>query len=274
MGRMIRSLRSAAVPAVVGLSAVLLLSACSSDDDGGAPVAAGVSDGGASAAGPAADGVVENGVAEPAQQPAATVGGDPATRFVHCLDEAGVTASVTADGLVIVPSALARAATDARQAGDRAAAVFNDPRLDHVVLFTPDSVGTPSVAPASAGYFSEDPLAADAWLACEAAHPDFRNELPDHELSPESVDRVAALTEAAFAFAAQARAAGHHWVADPAPGSPIILLPAGLTEGELRAALNDALAGDDDLWVAFDTLADLGFDWRAVVAEHTGAALG
>ena len=201
-------------------------------------------------------------------------GGDPAARFLACATEAGFEGFLDERGNVWVVDDFAQQVLDLRlQASDQPfpAGLLDDPRPGHAHMFSQGDDGRGVVVPVSAAYFTQDPVAAAAWAYCEAAHPDFEQPgfVVDEGLQAE---RLAIVQQDALGFARRARDAGHHWVADPVPGSPFIVLPAGLTEAELRAALADAL--DPDTWVGFDSDADLDFAWREVIGEFAGAAQG
>jgi len=271
-----------AAPAAGLVAVALLLTGCTSAlDDAAASAGHDV------APAPAAD----DGAPDPTEHDAAgatdgagtdgtgeETGGDAAARFLACVVEAGFEGFLDEWGNVRVVDDFAQQLLNSRLAhgastgpSDTADPSWRDPRTHYAHIFGQADDGRAVAAPTSAAYFSEDPVAAAAWAGCEAAHPDHVQ--PGIVVDEGAhAERLAAAQRDALAFARSARDAGHHWVADPMPGSPLILLPAGLTEAALRAALTDAL--DPGVWLSFDTLEDLGFDWRSVVGEFVGAGLG
>jgi len=261
--------------APVGVLAVALLAGCStaSDADAGRIDPA---DAGLVAPAPEAD--ERSGGGSDDDGAGAATGGDPAARFLACVTDAGFEGSLDEWGNVRVVDDFAQQLLDLRlQASQQSSPaglldeLSGDPRPGLAHIFGQGDDGRGVVVPVSAAYFTQDPVAAAAWAYCEAAHPDF--EQPGVVVDEgDQAERFAIAQRDALDFARRARDAGHHWVADPMPGAPLIVLPAGLTEAELRAALADAL--DPDVWISFDALADLGFAWREVIGEFVGAALG
>lgn len=216
-------------------------------------------------------------------------------RFVACLGLRGVEAHLHDLGFVVVRTEVPMAAAAyLRQSAANTMEALNpappaDPRdlaeLERLgpltLLFSAHESADGGdwlwVAPLSADTFADD-AGRTAWLECLAETPGFTQltwEDPrffeEHEPG-----MLAQQVDAALGFAARARAEGFPWVADPGPESPTtILLPATVTEAELRALLSAVLDADGG-WIGFDAAADGGpaFDWRSVVGEFYGAGLG
>jgi len=123
------------------------------------------------------------------------------------------------------------------------------------------------VAPIGAAFFTDDPDMAATWAACEEAHPYFDQTDAGFMDEPAMEALLAELQVNALEFAARARAAGHTWMPDPAPGGPTIYLPNHITAEQFRDAIVDAL--DPEAWVPFEADDHIGFDWWVIVGDHT-----
>lgn len=263
--------RSARAVVAAGV-ALLALTACVADDGG--PAAGPVeTPGGDSAA--EAPSTLE----APAPDGGAT-GGDAAARFVACLAARGVHAQVggfldaSVDDLVFVqidPTPVAEGIGSVRQGG---AAVDETDQRRHLLTQVSGEAGS-WMAVTSAAHFESVNLLdiADAYAACEAAHPYFAQ--GEIRRDTENEGRAIAQNMAAnLPFAQAARAAGLAWVADPSEGDlGAILLPAALTEGDFRALIELAVEGGHEL-VTFritpDVAVGLGFNPDGVIEQIAG----
>jgi hypothetical protein len=208
--------------------------------------------------------------ADPTDTPAVPRTGDPVTRFVACLATHNVEAFIDEwHGWVMVrdDELTALLQTHSRE--------HPNVRVAEVLLFSTLDNGAMAVAPASESYFLDNDPTGDAWRACQADHPDFRQASLDEvnqRLNADHSDQLAAEWQAALDFATRGRAAGFAWLADPVH-SPAIVIPATVTESELRALLTEALEPGADVLVSIDGDA-LPFNWQAVVSTFPGAGIG
>ena len=214
----------------------------------------------AGCAGAGSAGGAQNGAA----QMALTAGGsDPTTRFVACLRAEGVGVTITDEGFVAVqydhgfdslePGGMLGGSTEEADGSMSVFSAWNDAQ------------GTPWVVVGSARYFESSPNMQDIWLACEAEVPDFRQLTWNDVVDTSEVDAMLqAWFESALAFAGRARAAGFEWVADPAPGSPILEVPPFVTEPVFRAMLEAAWEPD---MPGFAWAIDFSFDIGPVLED-------
>lgn len=193
--------------------------------------------------------------------------GDSSARFVACLTSHGVDAKIGDDSdLVFVASTGQGTGTGTGPAGS------TDTGGSQPLMFEPGSDGTFWVAAQDSSYFAQDPQTQDAYSACEAEHPDFRQP----EVSSADQPGFQAATgddQGALGFAQCARDAGFGWIADPtADDGGAIRLPADLDEQEFRSLLTACWDQDAPL-IFFRFDGELGFDYQAVLNEFTGAGV-
>lgn len=84
---------------------------------------------------------------------------------------------------------------------------------------------------------SSDPEVQQVYKECEAKHPDFKQPEFNIEDSKEFQEFQAQAQEDGLEFARCSRDAGYEWVSDPEQAG-VILVPEGVTESEVRGAID------------------------------------
>ncbi|MDR1387620.1 MAG: hypothetical protein LBJ44_08570 [Propionibacteriaceae bacterium] len=191
---------------------------------------------------------------------------DAGTRFVACLQAAGVEAQLSQRGYALVRTAWPDPA--GRTDPGAIVSLGSEFTSADLVMVAKHSDGSVWEAARSADHFGDDPDTQRAYAACAVQHPDFAQPDYDPEDDPDWQAQLATQRRVALQFANCARADGFAWVADPTDEGSLTL-PADLTEAEFRAVLTACLNNQSGSF-EWSAPAGLGFDWRAVLYESMG----
>lgn len=118
---------------------------------------------------------------------------------------------------------------------------------------------------------ADHPDLAEPYSACEAQFPDFRQPDVEAAMKKDSEKYLADALKDTRAAAQCGHANGHSWVRDPDDKHPVLTIPSGVTEEEVRAFAKQCVP--KDAMVSWGTDGELGFDLGSVI-EETGGGQG